>query len=121
MLYTRRDVGKIALAAIPLAKAVAAIDSKFGGVQIGAITYSFRPVRDVDEVIKSMVAIGLGEAELMSDLAEAYAGAPAPARSARAKFPPAVHRRAGQPPRAIHVPQFQAADPVNSAARPQVR
>ena len=76
MLYTRRDVGKIALAALPMAKAVGAIDSKFNGVQIGAITYSFRGMNDPDEIVKAMADIGLGEAELMSNHAEAAAGAP---------------------------------------------
>jgi len=47
MRYTRRELGKMALAAIPLARLVetdlwAAINSKINGVQIGAITYSFR-------------------------------------------------------------------------------
>jgi sugar phosphate isomerase/epimerase len=76
MLYTRRDAGKIALAALPMAKAFGAVNSKFNGVQIGAITYSFRGMNDPDEIIKAMVDIGLGEAELMSNHAEAAAGAP---------------------------------------------
>ena len=43
MLYTRRDLGKLALAAGAASPLVAAKpDSNFGGVQIGAITYSFR-------------------------------------------------------------------------------
>ena len=42
MLYTRRDVGKVALATLPMAKlfGAAKINSKFGGVQIGTISYS---------------------------------------------------------------------------------
>jgi sugar phosphate isomerase/epimerase len=59
-----------------MAKAFGAIDSKFNGVQIGAITYSFRGMNDPDEIIRAMVDIGLGEAELMSNHAEAAAGAP---------------------------------------------
>src|SRR4051794_33621351 len=81
MLYTRRDVGKIALAAVPLARALAApkIDSKFYGVQIGAITYSFNRIAspDPEAIIKAYVEIGLGECELMSNHCEALAGAPA--------------------------------------------
>jgi sugar phosphate isomerase/epimerase len=77
MPYTRRDVGRIALATLPMAKAFGSINSKFNGVQIGAITYSFRSMRDPDEIIKAMVDIGLGEAELMSNHAESLAGAPA--------------------------------------------
>jgi sugar phosphate isomerase/epimerase len=77
MIYTRRDLGKIALASVPMASAFAKVNSKFNGVQIGAITYSFRAVTsDVDELIKAMVQLGLGEAELMSNSVEAAAGAP---------------------------------------------
>jgi len=80
MLYSRRDVGKLALAGLPLAGALrsAAIDSKFHGVQIGAITYSFNSIAnpDPEAIIRAYVEIGLGEAELMSNHCEALAGAP---------------------------------------------
>ena len=80
MLFSRRDVGKIALAAVPLASAAGKkmINSKFGGVQIGAITYSFNRIAspDPEAIIKAYVEIGLGEAELMSNHCEALAGAP---------------------------------------------
>src|SRR5260221_5586941 len=79
MTYTRRDLGKIALASLPAIKLFGGVNSKFGGVQIGDITYSFRTIPDLDEVIKMMADIGLGEAELMSDHAERFAGAPLPA------------------------------------------
>src|ERR1039458_9719659 len=81
MEITRRDLGKIALASVPLSRAFAAkmIDSKFGGVQVGAITYSFNRIAspDPEAIIKAYVEIGLGEAELMSNHCEALAGAPA--------------------------------------------
>jgi sugar phosphate isomerase/epimerase len=78
MDYTRRDLGKIALAAVPLARVFAAVNSKFGGVQIGAITYSFNSIAsDPEAIVKAMAEIGLGEAELMSNHCEALAGAPA--------------------------------------------
>jgi sugar phosphate isomerase/epimerase len=80
MEFTRRDLGKIALASVPLCRASGAkmIDSKFGGVQIGAITYSFNRIAspDPEAIIKAFVEIGLGEAELMSNHCEALAGAP---------------------------------------------
>jgi sugar phosphate isomerase/epimerase len=80
MQLTRRDIGKVALASVPLAKAFGAnrIDSKFNGVQIGAITYSFNRIAmpDPEAIIKAYVEIGLGEAELMSNHCEALAGAP---------------------------------------------
>ncbi len=84
MPYTRRDFGKIALASLPLAGArgAAKIDSKFYGVQIGAITYSFNSIAnpDPEAIIRAYVEIGLGEAELMSNHCEALAGAPRAAR-----------------------------------------
>ena len=80
MQFTRREMGRIALASVPLAGAFGAkrIDSKFGGVQIGAITYSFNRIAspDPEAIIKAYVEIGLGEAELMSNHCEALAGAP---------------------------------------------
>jgi len=78
MLFSRRDFGRTALAALPLAAAVAA-DSKIDGVQLGAISYSFRqvPNLDVDEIVRILSRIGLGEVELMSNHAERAAGAPA--------------------------------------------
>jgi sugar phosphate isomerase/epimerase len=76
MNLTRRDVGKIALAALPLAKAFAKPNSTIHGVRIGAITYSFRGTNDLDEIIKDYVQIGLSEVELMSNHAESGAGAP---------------------------------------------
>ena len=65
MEITRRDLGKLAMASVPLSRAFAAkrIDSKFGGVQIGAITYSFNRIAspDPEAIIRAYVEIGLGE------------------------------------------------------------
>src|ERR1044071_8256900 len=79
MTYTRRDVARIALAGLPLARAFGAINSKIGGVQIGAITYSFGNM-PLDEIVKAYTEIGLGEMELMSNHAETAAGAPSGGR-----------------------------------------
>jgi sugar phosphate isomerase/epimerase len=77
MIYSRRDFGRIALASVPLANAFAAkINSKFNGVQVGAITYSFRGTNDLDLIIKDLVDCGIGEVELMETDAERAAGAP---------------------------------------------
>ena len=80
MLYSRRDLGKLAIAAVPVARALGAtkINSTFEGVRIGAITYSFNRIAtpNPQAIIDAYVEIGLGEAELMSNHCEALAGAP---------------------------------------------
>ena len=92
MEFTRRDFGKMAAAALPLSRLRAAqIDSKFYGVQIGAITYSFNRIAnpDVAAIIQAFVDVGLGEAELMSNHCEALAGAPrAAGRGGRGNLTP---------------------------------
>src|SRR5205809_794808 len=84
VLYSRRDFGKLALKGLPLPLALvnsrpllAAINSRINGVEIGAITYSFRSMSNPDDIIKAMAQIGLSEAELMSGDAEKLAGIPA--------------------------------------------
>jgi Xylose isomerase-like TIM barrel len=52
-------------------------DSRFGGVQVGAITYSYRSIPDPMVILKAMKDIGLSEVELMSGDAEKMAGLPA--------------------------------------------
>ena len=81
MLYTRRDIGKIAVAAGAVSTVLAAKpDSNFGGVQIGCITYSFRALpSSAEEVLKYCLDCGVSAIELMSNVAESYSGAPAPA------------------------------------------
>jgi sugar phosphate isomerase/epimerase len=88
MLYTRRDVGKIALAAGTAARLMGATKPKsvFGGVQIGIITYSFRGLpSSAAETLKYCLDCGISAIELMANVAESYAGAPAMA--GRGGFP----------------------------------
>ena len=81
---SRRDFTKLTLASVPASvllsrvslSAAAKINSRINGVQIGAITYSFRSM-PAEDIIKAYVDIGLGEMELMSNHAEQLAGAPA--------------------------------------------
>ncbi len=79
MLYTRRDFGKVALAAgASMTLAARKPSSNFGGVQIGIITYSFRALPgSAEETLKYCVECGISGIELMSNVAESYAGAPA--------------------------------------------
>src|SRR6476659_8780164 len=78
MTYTRRDVGRVALAAATACSLRAAKPaSKFGGVQIGVITYSFRALTgSAEETLKYCLDCGINAIELMSNVAEGYAGAP---------------------------------------------
>src|SRR5262245_62418922 len=78
MLYSRRDFGKIAAAAGAASTLMAAKpNSVFGGVQIGTITYSFRALpSSAEDVLKYCLDCGVNAIELMSNVAEGYAGAP---------------------------------------------
>ena len=88
MQFTRRDFGKLAMAAGPAAAGLsipnlgwAAQSSKIDGVQIGAITYSFRgsPAQGgvaAPDMPAAMQKIGLSEVELMSGDCEIIAGIP---------------------------------------------
>lgn len=71
-MYTRRALGKMAVAALPAASLLAQnplakkkINSTIAGVMIGAQSYSFRE-KPLDGVIEAMTEIGLGECELYS-------------------------------------------------------
>lgn len=77
---TRRDLTKLTLAAAAT-HAIAATkpNSNFGGVQIGAITYSYRALPgSAEETLKYLTETGISAIELMAPVAESYAGSPAP-------------------------------------------
>jgi sugar phosphate isomerase/epimerase len=84
-IYSRREFGKLTLAALPFSVAInqSPHKSTVKGVQIGVQSFSFRSLRGPDAIIKAMVQIGLGSVELMSNHAEAAAGAPAVAGETR--------------------------------------
>lgn len=82
MDLTRRDLGKLALAAIPASRLLAKPNSKFDGVEVGVITYSYRSMPGADDAVallKYIVDSGVSAIELMGPAAEIYAGSPAPA------------------------------------------
>jgi sugar phosphate isomerase/epimerase len=83
---TRRQFARAALALLPAAAVLrrrpaqgwagAVIDSRISGVRVGAISYSFRAIPDARAIVSAMARMGIGEVELMSNHAEALAGAP---------------------------------------------
>jgi sugar phosphate isomerase/epimerase len=69
-MYSRRDLGKLALAGAPIALLAqpkkidsAVIDSTIDGVHLGAQTYSFRD-RPLEGMIQAMIEVGLGDCEV---------------------------------------------------------
>jgi sugar phosphate isomerase/epimerase len=77
MNLTRREFGKLAAAALPAASLMARPGSVFGGVRVGVITYSFRELPgSAEETLRYCLECGIDSIELMSPVAESYAGAP---------------------------------------------
>jgi sugar phosphate isomerase/epimerase len=90
MSVTRREFGKLAMATVPAALASqgslagslfaqARPNSLVNGVQIGAITYSYRSMPDqgAEATLRYIIESGISAVELMGGPIEAYAGAPA--------------------------------------------
>jgi sugar phosphate isomerase/epimerase len=76
---TRRDLGKLALAALPASRLLAKTNSKFGGVQIGInVPYSFHSQHSMsgDECLEDVVKLNLSSVELRAQPIEAFMGAP---------------------------------------------
>jgi sugar phosphate isomerase/epimerase len=80
---TTTAVTSFAMASIPAIAAPAFIrnlgkpNSKINGVQIGAITYSFRSLPgNAEQILKYCLDSGISAIELMGPTAEAFAGAP---------------------------------------------
>ncbi len=107
MLYSRRDVGKLALAALPtaslwpeLASAAGAQagrpNSIFAGVQVGLnVPYSFgsemkQSSMTGDDILKNCIALGLSAVELRSQPVEAFLGLPAARGAGRGATPEQV-------------------------------
>jgi sugar phosphate isomerase/epimerase len=90
MSYTRREFGRLALAGLPAAAMLGRGEAAFGayaqakpnslidGVQIGAITYSYRslPDQSAEATLKYVVDSGISAIELMGGPVESFAGAP---------------------------------------------
>ncbi len=77
MSFTRRDFGRFVATALPTASLLAKPNSRFSGVMIGAITYSFRSLPgSAEETLRYCVECGISGIELMGNVAEDYAGVP---------------------------------------------
>ncbi|MDR1201689.1 MAG: sugar phosphate isomerase/epimerase [Tannerellaceae bacterium] len=82
LLSAATTAGVLAIAPLQTACASAsrkeeASRSNLGGVEIGAITYSFRTMpTDAGSILLYTLATGLGTLEMMGDVAENYAGRP---------------------------------------------
>ena len=83
LLSRRKFIGVTTTAAAavcltPLAYSCANSGSKFGNVQIGAITYSWRSMPSTaEDIIKYCTEAGINSLELMGNVAEEFAGIPA--------------------------------------------
>src|SRR5688572_14515933 len=113
MRYTRREVAKLALtalpAALPLARPLSALaqarpNSTINGVRVGAITYSYRtmPDQSAEATLRYVVDSGISQIEFMGGPIEAFAGAP--------QAPQGGGRRGGQ-----QTPEQQAAQRESAA------
>ena len=89
MAFTRREFGKVALASLPAVTlletplfgafaAQAKPNSKFNGVQIGVITYSYRSMTDqsAQATLKYVLDSGISAIELMDGPVENFLGRP---------------------------------------------
>src|SRR6266567_3620186 len=76
MEISRRNWARLALPALPIARAFAGANSFYKGVQLGTCSYSFRGM-GLNELIRQMKAVPMGQLELESMFVEP--GAPSPA------------------------------------------
>src|SRR5438105_8097819 len=90
MNLTRRDLGKLAAAALPLSSLLAKPNSKFGGVEVGInAPYSFHGMPgSADDILKYMLQLNLNGIELRSQPVEAFLGAPVVPSAAGRGNPP---------------------------------
>jgi sugar phosphate isomerase/epimerase len=79
MTYTRRDIGRLALAALPASRLLAAKpNSKWGGVQVGInAPYSYGNNNlSADDTLNNTLQLGLSAVELRTQPIESFLGAP---------------------------------------------
>lgn len=102
-------------------KAAGKISSNFGGVQIGAITYSWRNMPGgLENIIKYCKESGISSVELMSGDLENFLGAPANPMANMMRAPQAAPRPAGQAPQGQAPQAGQPAAAQQAPRRPQM-
>src|SRR5580693_6347624 len=72
-MYTRRDLGKLALATLPTMSALGKISSKIHGVQMGVCGFSYNTLPRqglLDVIVNSMVDSGIGDVLLFAPSTE---------------------------------------------------
>ena len=108
-MYSRREFGKLALVSLPFTMAFTTGSSKVNGVRIGVQSYSFRTM-SLDDAIKAMKDIGIGECELFSGHVE-----PRPAMGPGGP-PPGPPPQGGQRPQMTPEQQAARRDAMQKAA-----
>jgi sugar phosphate isomerase/epimerase len=118
MNYTRRDFGKLALAAFPVTRLMALPSSDFGGVQIGIIApYSFRRTANTaEEVLESLAKLGISAVELQNTAVEAFAGAPGPGPRWRRDQEPTPEQEAARRKAVEDLRQWRLSVPMDKFA-----
>ena len=114
MLYTRRDLGKLALAAVP-ATLLAKPNSKWGGVQVGInVPYSYRGLPGTaDDILKYTTGLGLSAIELRSQPVEAFFGAPHSSRIGSGRAGKTPEEQEAQKIAALELEKWRLAAPID--------
>ncbi len=126
---SRRQFGKLAMGTGALAPALLRAqggrgrpipkpNSRFAGVQIGVISYSFRTM-PATELLSTVAKLGINEVELMSNDAETLVGAPAPPlRATGTIIPGGPGRGRGAVPAVSYYSGGQCAERLPRPAQP---
>jgi sugar phosphate isomerase/epimerase len=114
MIYTRRDLGRLALAALPITL-LAKPDSRFGGVQVGInAPYSFRGMPGgADDVEKYLTELGLSAVELRSQPVEGFYGAPIPPPRRGPRTEPTAEEKAATEAANVALQKWRLAAPMD--------
>jgi sugar phosphate isomerase/epimerase len=113
MIITRRDLGKLALAALPAARLLAKPNSYWGGVQVGInVPYSYGNNNlSADETLNNTVQLGLSAVELRTQPIESFLGSPAagktPPPTGRGRAPLTPEQQAEQAALAAEVKKWR--------------